>query len=138
MRRSALLLLAVAATWAGDRPALGAECQRYEPELVRLDGNLQLKVFAGPPHYQSVETGDQPETVWLLTLAHPICIAAMPDDAWNLARDDVHTIQIVPRTAFPISLNGKSAQVQGTLYRAHGGHSHADIILRATRVTPAQ
>jgi len=138
MRRAAVLLVAVLASWTWNGPAQGAPCQRYEPEVVSLEGNLQLKVFPGPPHYQSVETGDQPEAIWLLQLAAPICIEAVPDDAWNVARDAVQTIEIVARTSFAMSLNGKPVQLQGTLFRAHGGHRHAEIVLRATRVALAK
>jgi len=115
-----------------------AECLRYEPELVTLAGALKLKVFPGPPNYSSFESGDQPETVWMLTLADPICIKAIPGDAWSVSQADVQTIQIVPRAPFSLSLNGKAVVVEGTLYRSRGGHPHAAIALRATHVAPSQ
>lgn len=136
--RGLALLLAVAALWAWTGAARGAQCQRYEPDLVDLKGDLQLTVFPGPPHYRSVETGDQPEAVWMLQLAKPICIEAIADDPWNVARDGVQTIEVIPRTAFPVSLNGKPVQLQGTLFRARGGHRHAEIVLRATLAAPAK
>jgi hypothetical protein len=120
---------------AGAR-AQGSDCLRYEPEDVTLAGTLQLQVYPGPPHYKSFDTGDQPESVWMLTLAKPVCLDATPGDTANTVAPRVERVQIVPRSPFSVSLNGKAAHVQGTLYRPHGGHPHADILMRATSVTP--
>jgi hypothetical protein len=113
-------------------------CYRYEPEVVVVEGTLELKAFAGPPNYKSIEFGDQPEVKWMLKPLQPLCIAALADDRWNIARDSVQMIEIIPRTTFNVSLNGKIAQVQGTLTRAHDGHHHAEILMRATLVAPKQ
>jgi hypothetical protein len=116
--------------------ARASDCLRYEPEDVTLAGTLQLQVYPGPPHYKSFDTGDQPESVWMLTLVKPICVDATPGDAANTAAVQVVRVQIVPRAPFSVSYNGRVAHVQGTLYRARGGHPHADILMRATSVTP--
>jgi len=139
MRRRLLppLLAAMGMGLVLHQGARGADCLRYEPELVRLEGTLRLAVLPGPPHYRSFEAGDQPESVWLLTLASPVCIDAIPGDVWNIDQANVQTVQIIPRASFSLSLNGKPAQVEGTLYRARGGHPHAEIALRATRVAAA-
>ena len=103
---------------------------------MTLAGILHLEVFPGPPHYTSFDTGDQPESIWMLTLGKAICIDASPGDATNAAAPHITVIQIVPRSAFSVAFNGKPAHVLGTLYRAHGGHQHAQVLLRATSVTP--
>ena len=36
--------------------------------LVTLRGVLQLKLYAGPPNYESVEDGDYPEYCWMLQM----------------------------------------------------------------------
>ncbi len=113
-------------------------CYRYEPDVVVVEGTLQLKAFAGPPNYKSVEFGDQPEAVWILTPLQPLCIDALEDDKWNIARDAVQIIEIIPRTAFNVALSGKTVQVQGTLSRARSAHRHAEILMRATFVAPKQ
>ena len=127
--------LAALAAAAGAR-AQGSDCLRFEPEDVSLAGTLQLKVFPGPPHYKSFDTGDQPESIWILTLTQPVCIDAIPGDTVNTAVQRVERVQIVPRAPFSVSYNGRVAHVQGTLYRPHGGHPHADVLMRATSVTP--
>lgn len=133
-----LVLLALLALTSACPLAQAEECLHYEPDLASLEGTLQLKAFPGPPHYKSVEFGDQPEVVWLLTLAKPVCIAALANDPWDIAREGVQTIEIIPRTSFALSLNGMAVRVQGTLSRAHGGHPHAEILLQASRVNPLQ
>lgn len=132
------LLLALVILIGASQRAHGESCYRYEPDVVVVEGTLQLKAFAGPPNYKSVEFGDQPEVVWMLTPLQPLCIAALEDDKWNIARDAVQIIEIIPRTNFNVSLNGKVVQVQGSLSRAHGGHRHAEILMRATFVAPKQ
>lgn len=134
--RGRLLATAAVGALLGAAGARASDCLRYEPEDVTLAGTLQLQVYPGPPHYKSFDTGDQPESVWMLTLSRAACIDPTPGDSANTAAPHVERVQIVPRSPFSVSLNGKIAHVQGTLYRAHGGHPHAEILLRATSVTP--
>jgi hypothetical protein len=129
------LVLALCLAWVA-APALASDCLRYEPEDVSLAGTLRLQVYPGPPHYKSFDTGDQPESVWILELSRPLCIDGVPGDAANVAMDRVERVQMVPRSPFSVNYNGKVAHVQGTLFHAHGGHPHADILMRATSVTP--
>lgn len=132
-RQSAALALLAAALLAGAR-AQPPACLSYEPAEVSLQGRLELAVFPGPPHYRSFETGDAPESVWLLHLAAPVCLAALADDLNDTAQFGVATLQLVPRAPIAVALNGSSASVTGTLYRPHGGHPHATVMLRATQV----
>ena len=44
----------------------------YEPEEIELSGVLCETVYPGPPEYMSVEMGDRPEKVTILTLKDPI------------------------------------------------------------------
>jgi len=138
VRVQLLLLLAALGLLVSGERALAEPCQRYEPDVIVLEGTLQLKAFAGPPHYKSIEFGDQPEAVWILTLLHPICIAALPEDAWNIALEGVQTVEIIPRTNITLALNGKRVQVQGSLSRPRSAHRHAEIALRANLVAPSQ
>ncbi len=130
--------LGLAAAVLGPPPAPAqTSCLAYEAAPVSLQGTLRLAVFPGPPHYRSFESGDAPQSVWLLHLEAPVCIAALAEDLNPAARVQVDTVQIVPRTGFGIALNGAAARVEGTLARA-GAHAHAAALLQATRVQPAQ
>lgn len=36
--------------------------------LVNLKGSLELKLYPGPPNYESIENGDYPECCWMLQM----------------------------------------------------------------------
>lgn len=133
-RLGARLALALALLAAGaGRPSLAEECARYDPATTRLEGELQLRVLPGPPHYKSFETGDQPESVWLLVLERPLCIEAEANDADNAAISGVSVVEVLARAPIPVQLNGKAVTVEGALYRPRGGHPHALVAMRAAK-----
>jgi len=134
-RRGHTALLVAALALSAAAGARAGDCLRFEPEDVTLSGTLRLEVFPGPPHYKSFDAGDRPEGIWMITLARPVCIDATPGDDSNAAAADVAVVQIVPRATFSVAYNGKAARARGTLYRPHGGHPHAQVLLRATSVT---
>lgn len=41
--------------------AQGVECARYEPAVTEISGKLVLRDYPGPPNFESIEAGDQPE-----------------------------------------------------------------------------
>lgn len=131
-----LALLAASALPLALAHAQGS-CLPYGSADVRLTGTLRLEVFAGAPHYRSLAEGDQPETVWLLQLDKPVCVAAAPGDESGVSRFGVTSVQIVPRTAMPLELKGRTAVVEGSLQQPRGTHGHADVLLLAVRVSPA-
>lgn len=45
-------------------------------ESVTLTGGLSRETFPGPPNYESIDNGDAPETVWVLTVERPQCVTA--------------------------------------------------------------
>ncbi len=53
--------------------AVPANCFVGESDGATLTGVLERVTFPGPPNYESVESGDQPETDFVLQLAKPIC-----------------------------------------------------------------
>ena len=70
------------------------------PELHRPRphrGTLERKTFPGPPQYESIAAGDEPETVWLLKLDAPVCVSADPNDpsGINAAASSVGAVQLI-------------------------------------------
>ena len=57
-----------------DQPIDQLKTVFYEPEEVEVSGLLHKAVYPGPPEYMSVEMGDHPEEVVILTLKNPINI----------------------------------------------------------------
>lgn len=53
--------------------AAGAyDCLEYGP--IRLVGTLVRQTYAGPPDYESVTKGDEPQILWLLQLDQRVCV----------------------------------------------------------------
>jgi hypothetical protein len=72
-------LLTLALTIAFITPA-HTQCLTYGTR-VQISGVLERKAFPGPPEFESIAAGDEPETVWLIRLDTPHCVAADPKDA---------------------------------------------------------
>lgn len=99
-------------------PSLKAMC----PELnvvQTFTGKLHRQKFAGPPNYESIQHGDQPETYWVLNLDEPLCdfitqlqIILLPQDYKNYKRF----------LRKPVILKGK-------LHQAETGHHHTPFLI---------
>jgi len=110
----------------------------YEPEEVELSGMLYEVVYPGPPEYLSVEMGDCPEEIVILTLKDPIDVEIAKDDDFNEPEKGVRELQIV----FPDSMPAtgqmkKEITLRGTLYHAHTGHHRRRVLMmvKSWRVT---
>jgi len=102
----------------------------YEPEEVELSGMLYEVVYPGPPEYMSVEMGDCPEEVVILTLKDPIDVEIAKDDDFNELEKGVRELQIV----FPDSMPAtdqmkKEITLRGALYHAHTGHHRRRVLM---------
>jgi hypothetical protein len=63
----------LALIWASSA-AMG-ECPAFMGQEWEFTGHLVNRVFAGPPNYESVTSGDKPVTRWYLQLQWPACFA---------------------------------------------------------------
>jgi hypothetical protein len=110
-------------------------CLNFEPETVSLKGTIKRRTFPGPPNYESVEKGDQPEVMWVLHVARPICVSASGDQN---AEKNVSNFQLVFAGAEDYrryrSFVGKHATVNGTLFSAQTGHHYTRVLLRVTGI----
>lgn len=64
------LISSLGATQA--RAANAYSCLEYGP--IRLVGTLVRQTYAGPPDYESVTKGDEPQIIWLLQLNERVCV----------------------------------------------------------------
>lgn len=115
-------------------------CLKYEPELVELVGVMRAGEFPGPPNYESVKTGDRLERYWLLHLSEPVCVRQPdPKEELNTPEPSVSVFQIVisDYEAFRPLLN-ESVRVAGTLFHGHTGHHHTPVLIRASKIEPAE
>lgn len=129
------LLLLILFITAKPEPVVQS-CIASEPEEVLLTGRMRRRTFAGPPNYESLAKGDQPERVWLFHLTKPICVTARGD--WE--EKNISNLQLV----FPGAqkdytryrpLLGRRVTIKGTLFRAQTGHHHTNVLLTVRNIS---
>ncbi len=112
-----------------------AKCLAYE-QNVELQGKLQRVTFPGPPNYQSIADGDQPEAQWVVDLSTHICLEK---DKTNDAEKGLGTIQII----FPDSesngeryqvLTGRKVEISGKLIHAKNTHHHTSVLMEVKSI----
>ena len=106
----------------------------YEPEEVEVSGLLQGTIYPGPPEYMSVEMGDHPERVVILTLKEPINVEIKGgnevDDDFNEQEKGVRELQVVFSDSEPSVLQmKKEVTLKGTLYHAHTAHHRRRVLM---------
>lgn len=113
-------------------PSAQAKCLKYEPEVVTVSGKLLRKTFAGPPNYESIKSGDAPETGFYLRVKRPVCAVAGQGSKFDESTMNVSLIQLVLKPEEYAQLRpllGQSITVKGSLFPAHTGHHHAPLLL---------
>src|SRR5437763_459337 len=73
------------------------DCLSYERSVTTLNGVIDRKTFAGPPNYESIKDGDEPETYWILHVNKPICVqgnGGANDDPDAQPEDNVSRLQM--------------------------------------------
>jgi len=125
-------------TWAQSKPA----CYDYEPVEVKLTGTIISRTFPGPPNYESIREGDEPETYWLLRMPKAVCVNSRePGDIYE-AKTNIHRIQLVfsSEAAYKTygRLLGKRVRATGTLYARFTGHHKTPVLLTVTSLARAE
>ncbi len=106
------------ATWLA-ATCSSAQCLDYEPEVVRLSGVLTSEVHPGPPDFESIEDGDQPETIWVIDLDAPICVRESGEI--NSAEANVESVQFLQSE----DQYGRNQRHRGRKVEITGSLSHA-------------
>ena len=119
--------------------AASSPCLKYEPEIIELRGKSKRVTFPGPPNYESVKEGDEPETYWLLYLPTPICVQGNPKDDLNSEdENNVKELQLMIRDYKKYShLLGKSVLVKGKLMHSFSGHHNTPVLVQVQSLTEA-
>src|SRR5215472_3390379 len=111
----------------------GRSCLSYEPTVVNLTGTIISRTFPGPPNYESIRKGDEPETYWLLKLPKAVCVNQKPGDLTDVAKKNIRQIQLVFNSEKAYKtyrrLLGRQVLATGTLYGSHTGHHKTPILL---------
>ena len=124
----AILLLPIFQTQVSSSPQ---QCLSYEPATVSLKGIIKRHSFPGPPNFESVKKGDQPEQVWVLHLSSPICVSASSDFEAQSNISDLQLVLTEGQKQYDRyrSLLGNRVEVTGTMFQASTGHHHTKVLL---------
>ena len=127
-----LLLLFVTPIFASAQ-----RCFSYEAEGVQLTGTISKKTFPGPPNYESIRRGDEPETYWILHLARPVCTTAGADSDAESGVTDLQLILTPKQYALYKKFVGRKARVTvtGKLMHAHTGQHHTPVLMEVTGIS---
>jgi hypothetical protein len=115
------------------------KCFAYETTKVKLMGTISKKTFPGPPNYESISRGDEPETYWVLHLARPLCTVASADDDAESNVTDMQMILTAKQYArFRKFIGGKGMMaVTGKLSHAITGHHHTPVLIEVLSIGKA-
>lgn len=105
-----------------------------EGQQVTLSGTLERTVFPGPPNYESVESGDKPETYWTLNTKDPIKCAKGSAD-WG-KKDQFQLIVSGDFYKENEKYLGSKVSVTGKLAYSETGHHHTPIMIGVESMTP--
>jgi hypothetical protein len=123
--------------------ATADECLK-DGDAVTFTGKVSRETFPGRPNYTSIDDGDEPETVWILTIGKPHCVSAeSPEDGsmyevaksttrFQLAFEDASVYKLQK------SLVEKSAIVSGQLFAGSNGHHHTKALVAVKSIKQAK
>jgi hypothetical protein len=118
-----------------------AECHGWSPASVSLSGKLVSETFPGPPNYESVAQGDQPETYWILLLEKPVCVDGVDDLGQGHLEARVERIQLVLTPELQKKHHasvGSLVEVTGMFMAAVSGHHQTKVLLEVTELRKAE
>lgn len=112
-------------------------CASFAPDEVTIRGTLERHVFPGPPEYDDLTAGDEPEVGFYLALAEPLCVTGNDDDEGVGVEDDLRLIQLVLDQKDYDKLRpylSATVTLKGTLFSALTGHHHSQVLLEQVQL----
>lgn len=134
----AIFVVFVEHAWAQSSQA----CLDYEPARVKLSGIIISRTYPGPPNYESIREGDEPETYWLLRLSRPVCVNQEPGNLTNVAKRNIRQIQLVFNSEAAYKTYGRLLRrrvwATGMLYGSFTGHHKTPVLLKVITLEKAR
>jgi hypothetical protein len=109
-----------------------ADCLSYGGR-VQVTGTLVRIEFAGPPNYESVARGDQPEPQFVIRLDTAVCVNADPSDDFAVYVPSLRDMMLMlspPQFGQLRPRLGTRVILSGGLMAAETGHHHTPVMLR--------
>ena len=102
-------------------PSVVLACFSANGELIEVRGSVTKVTFPGPPNYENIESGDLPETVFVLISEKEICIEGIEE----------------AQKKFQLFWNSPSVSnfeegvtiVRGNTMEAMTGHHHTKVLI---------
>ena len=109
----------------------------YEPTVVELEGTLTIKTFYGPPNYGENPKTDSKEKQWILKLKEPVDVIGDKGPPNDLTFTSVYRVTQMELVLLGRHNNliGKQVLVKGTLFHAHTGHHHTDVLMEVQSIS---
>lgn len=117
------------------------ECLSYKPAKVRLTGTLVERTFPGPPEFESIEKGDEPEARWILKLTKPVCVNANEEyDIDFVSETDITAVQLALLREYARykHLVNKKVIAEGTLFHRTTGYDFTTVLMWVTDMKLAE
>ena len=118
-------------------------CLHDGPSAVTLEGTLIRRPYPGPPNYESVRHGDQPDTALILSIPKPICVAPdkASDDGDKQLESGVRELQLAIGTdslwAQLRAAHSSRLRVTGELFHAITGHHRTRVLIWVIQIRAA-
>ncbi len=116
--------------------SLGNECIE-EGDEVTLQGSISTQTFPGRPNYESIEMGDEAETVEILKTNKDICIGGTyPDSEERYTLSGLSKFHLILNAPEHIKTTDASQSfiVTGHLQRAITGHHHTPVVIEVNKI----
>jgi hypothetical protein len=121
-------MLVAAALAALPRPAIAAsQCVEYG--AANLAGTLVRQTYPGPPDYESVTKGDEPQIIWVLQLDERTCVYSDSTYASGHGEREVQLVLDAKQYAQYPEFLGKQLIVTGELVRGGARHEKRLVLL---------
>lgn len=115
-----------------DSAGRATACLPFGPDTVQLTGVVRRATYPGPPNFESIAGGDEPESAFVLALAAPVCAAGGRDQELGDSASGVQLVQLLTDSAGYAELERGGATpraLRGTLFPAHTAHHRTPILL---------
>jgi Domain of unknown function (DUF4431) len=107
-------------------------CFPFGPDTVQLTGVVRRTTYPGPPNFERVASGDEPESIFVLELEAPVCAAGGRDQELGDSARGVDLVQLLTDSAGYAELERGATEpttLRGTLFPAHTAHHRTPILL---------
>lgn len=109
----------------------------FEPNVSVIEGTLITRLYYGPPGYGEDPNNDEQEYPFILLLDDPIKVIAEDADIYTSDISNVLEIQLVlnkDEVDIVKQYKNKHIKIQGTLFSAHTGHHHTDVLVDVDKI----